>query len=264
MILGALIGDYVGSRFEFDKGPWIKDFEFFEPSCEVTDDSYMTLAVAQALLLVGKYPTERDVKESVTTQMQLWGKAFPDAGYGANFRIWLQSENPQPYYSFGNGAAMRTSAVGWLYDDLETTRKVSRWVSEVSHDHPEGIKGAECISTMIWMARNKYTRLQMVETAVDEFGYDLSKSVSELIPLHCHNESCMDSVPKAIIAFYESYNFEDAIRNAVAMGGDTDTIAAITGSIAEAFYSIPLDTRIAYLERLPKFISRCAMNIDVY
>jgi ADP-ribosylglycohydrolase len=157
---------------------------------------------------------------------------------------------------------MRTSAVGWVYDELDKTREVARWVAEVSHNHPEGVKGAEATATAIWMARNGFSKDDIAQAMVEIFDYDLSKSVDELRPLHKHDESCQDSLPKALVSFYESMSFEDAIRNAVSLGGDADTIAAITGSIAEAFYGVPRDIEIACNNILGENLSRIVDLLD--
>ena len=183
---GAILGDIIGSSFEFDRGDKTKNFDLFSEGCGFTDDSVMTIAVGEALLAVGPEAAVKKIEDAVASNMQDWGKRYPHAGYGGSFRHWLKEKNPKPYGSYGNGSAMRVSAAGWLYDSMERTREVARVTANVTHNHPEGIKGAE-----------------------------------------------------AIITFLESKDFEDAVRNAVSLGGDTDTLGAITGSIAEAFYGIP-------------------------
>ena len=257
MIIGAIIGDIVGSRFEFDRGPWTKDFELFTDECNFTDDTVMTLAVANALMLVGQEVTEDDVKTAVIERMKQWGKAYPDAGYGVMFSQWLKQENPQPYNSFGNGSAMRTSAVGWMYDDLDTTRQVAKWVSEVSHDHPEGIKGAD------WLARNGYDKDYIRDAVVELFGYDMDESLDSMRARHKHDETCQDSMPKALVSFLEGENYEDVIRNVVSLGGDTDTIAAIAGSMAEAYYGVPENLQIQCLDCLPDFLAGMVFSIEM-
>lgn len=264
MMYGAIAGDIIGSRFEFDVPNWRRDFDLFTKESEFTDDTVMTIAVAISLIQVNALTdgTEKDYKEWFIRNMQAFGHMFPGAGYGVNFMRWLMTEHPQPYNSFGNGSAMRVSPVGWVFDDLGDTREVAKWSAEVSHNHPEGIKGAEATASAIWLARNGFSKEDIITYVVEEFGYDLSKTVDELIPLHKHNESCMDSVPKALIAFYEGNNFEEVVRNAVAIGGDTDTIAAIAGSIAEAKYEIPewiikeCDDRLGNLKELVQVIER--------
>lgn len=239
MIYGAIIGDIAGSRFEFDRGGKTKEFEMFTADSTFTDDTVMTIAVANALLRLGEDADEEQVKNTVIAYMQKWGRKYPNAGYGAKFIHWIFAEDPQPYGSFGNGSAMRTSSVGWLYDDLDRTRQVARWVAEVSHNHPEGVKGAECTATVIWMARNGFRKEDIKQAVTEIFEYDISRSVDELRPFHEHIETCMDSMPKALASFFEGESYEDVIRNAISLGGDTDTLAAIAGAMAEAYYGVP-------------------------
>lgn len=239
MIYGAIAGDIIGSRFEFDVGPWTKNFELFTEKSTFTDDTVMTIAVAHALSVTERDADEDTYKANFIRFMQAWGKLFPNAGYGTRFIYWLTDRTPEPYNSFGNGSAMRVSPIGWAFDDLGKTRKVARWSAEVSHNHPEGIKGAEATATAIWMARNGFSKDDIITRMTGVFDYDLSRTLDEIRPLHKHDESCMDSMPKALTAFYEGEDFEDVIRNAVSLGGDADTIAAIAGAIAEAFYGVP-------------------------
>ena len=171
--------------------------------------------------------------------MQDWGKRYPYAGYGGRFRYWLGERNPKPYGSYGNGSAMRVSAAGWLYDSMERTREVARATANVTHNHPEGIKGAEATVSAIYMARKGSSKEEIKEYIEREFHYNLDRTLDEIRPGYHMDETCQRTVPEAIIAFLESKDFEDAVRNAVSLGGDTDTLGAITGSIAEAFYGIP-------------------------
>ena len=235
---GAILGDIIGSPFEFDRGDKTKEFDLFSKDCDFTDDSVMTIAVGEALLAVGKEATVKEIEEAVVTNMQDWGKRYPYAGYGGRFRYWLRERNPKPYGSYGNGSAMRVSAVGWLYDSLERTREVARATANVTHNHPEGIKGAEATASAIYMARNGFSKEEIKEYIEREFHYNLNRTLDEIRPGYHMDETCQRTVPEAIIAFLESKDFEDAIRNAVSLGGDTDTLGAITGSIAEAFYGI--------------------------
>lgn len=211
----------------------------FSKGCSFTDDSVMTIAVGEALLAVGTEATVKKIEETVVTIMQDWGKRYPYAGYGGRFRYWLRESNPEPYGSYGNGSAMRVSAAGWLYDSLERTREVARATANVTHNHPEGIKGAEATASAIYMARNGFSKEEIKEYIEREFHYNLDRTLDEIRPGYHMDETCQRTVPEAIIAFLESKDFEDAIRNAVSLGGDTDTLGAITGSIAEAFYGIP-------------------------
>ena len=236
---GAILGDIIGSPFEFDRGDKTKEFDLFTKGCDFTDDSVMTIAVGEALLAVGMEATVKEVEEAVITNMQDWGKRYPYAGYGGRFRHWLKEKSPKPYGSYGNGSAMRVSAAGWLYDSLERTREVARATANVTHNHPEGIKGAEATASAIYMARNESSKEEIKEYIEREFHYNLDRTLDEIRPGYHMDETCQRTVPEAIIAFLESKDFEDAIRNAVSLGGDTDTLGAITGSIAEAFYGIP-------------------------
>ena len=235
---GAILGDIIGSPFEFDRGDKTKEFDLFTKGCDFTDDSVMTIAVGEALLAVGPEATVQEIEEAVVTNMQDWGKRYPYAGYGGRFRYWLRERNPKPYGSYGNGSAMRVSAAGWLYDSLERTREVARATANVTHNHPEGIKGAESTASAIYMARNGFSKEEIKEYIEREFHYNLDRTLDEIRPGYHMDETCQRTVPEAIIAFLESKDFEDAIRNAVSLGGDTDTLGAITGSIAEAFYGI--------------------------
>ncbi len=248
---GAILGDIIGSPFEFDRGAKTKDFELFTKGCHFTDDSVMTLAIAQALLTEGTASSAEAIKEMVVISMKEWGKKYPYAGYGGGFRHWLKQKDSLPYGSYGNGSAMRVSAVGWMYDSLEKTRGIAKATAEVTHNHPEGIKGAEATASAIYMARNKATKEEIKKYIETEFHYDLNRKLEEIRPYYHMDETCQKTVPEAIIAFLEAEDFEDAIRNAVSLGGDTDTLGAITGSIAEAFFGIPA-----------VLISECKSRID--
>lgn len=236
---GAILGDIIGSPFEFDRGDKTKDFKLFSRRSHFTDDSVMTLAVGEALLKVGQDATVKEIEDAVISSMQSWGRRYPHAGYGGYFRRWLTACHPESYNSFGNGSAMRVSAVGWLYDSLENTRTVAKATANVTHNHPEGIKGAEATASAIFMARNGSSKEEIKKYIENEFHYDLNRTLDEIRPSYHMDETCQKTVPEAIIAFLEAKDFEDAIRNAVSLGGDTDTLGAITGSIAEAYYGIP-------------------------
>ena len=236
---GAILGDIIGSPFEFDRGDKTKDFKLFSRRSHFTDDSVMTLAVCEALLKVGQDATVKEIEDAVITSMQSWGRRYPHEGYGGYFRCWLTARHPEPYNSFGNGSAMRVSAAGWLYDSLEKTRVVAKATANVTHNHPEGIKGAEATASAIFMARNGSSKEEIKKYIENEFHYDLNRTLDEIRPSFHMDETCQKTVPEAIIAFLEARDFEDAIRNAVSLGGDTDTLGAITGSIAEAYFGIP-------------------------
>lgn len=236
---GAILGDIIGSPFEFDRGNKTKEFELFTRGCDFTDDSVMTVAVAEALMSVGLSASTDEIEKAVTVSMQKWGRKYPDAGYGGRFIYWLFDKNPKPYGSYGNGSAMRVSAAGWLYDSIERTREVARATANVTHNHPEGIKGAEATTSAIYLARNGASKDEIKAYIENEFHYDLGRTLDQIRPTHHMDETCQKTVPESIIAFLEATDFEDAVRNAVSLGGDTDTLGAITGSIAEAFYGIP-------------------------
>ncbi|WP_418968217.1 ADP-ribosylglycohydrolase family protein [Catenibacterium sp.] len=235
---GAILGDIIGSPFEFDRGDKTKYFKLFSRRSHFTDDSVMTLAVCEALLKVGQDATVKEIEDAVITSMQSWGRIYPHEGYGGYFRRWLTARHPEPYNSFGNGSAMRVSAAGWLYDSLEKTRVVAKATANITHNHPEGIKGAEATASAIFMARNGSSKEEIKKYIENEFHYDLNRTLDEIRPSFHMDETCQKTVPEAIIAFLEARDFEDAIRNAVSLGGDTDTLGAITGSIAEAYFGI--------------------------
>ncbi|MDY2919901.1 MAG: ADP-ribosylglycohydrolase family protein [Lentihominibacter sp.] len=250
---GAILGDMIGAPYEFDRGDKSKDFPLFIRESEFTDDTVMTIAVAEALMDTAG-GTDDEVRAAVVSCMQRWGHKYPYAGYGGRFIGWLDEENPQPYGSFGNGSAMRVSAAGWLYETMEETRKYAGLSAEVTHNHPEGIKGAESTAAAIYIARNGGSKDEIRDYIVNEFGYDLSRTCDEIRPDYYHVESCQETVPEAITAFLEGTDFEDVIRTAVSLGGDCDTLTCIAGSIAEAFYGVPDDIKQECRNRLPKEI----------
>ena len=237
---GAILGDIIGEPYEFEQGPRSKDFPLFCERPVFTDDSLMTIAICQGVLEAGVDAGEDRMKESMITSMRRWGERhpLPAGGYGRGFARWLRSKNPEPYNSWGNGSAMRVAATGWLFDTLERTRQVARWSAEVTHNHPEGIKGAESVASVIWMARNGSPKDKIKSFVESEFNYDLSRTCDQIRPNYYHVESCQETVPEAITAFLEGDSFEDVIRNAVSLGGDCDTLTAIAGSIAEGRYGV--------------------------
>ena len=259
---GAILGDIIGSPFEFDRGDKTKIFELFTKGCEFTDDSVMTVAVAKALIEVGFDASKEEIEKAVVENMQEFGKRYPNAGYGGSFAYWLEEANPKPYNSYGNGSAMRVSAVGWLYPTLERTREVAAYTAEVTHNHPEGIKGAEATASCIFLARNGASKEAIKEYVETEFGYNLDRTLNEIRPTYYHVESCQQTVPEAIIAFLEAKDYEDAIRNAVSLGGDTDTLAAITGGIAEAYFDMPEILRAECRARVSEDILQVMERFD--
>ena len=238
-MFGAILGDIIGSPYEFDRGRKTKDFPLFSDASEFTDDTVMTIAVADAFLDAEKDATEEEIRKLLVSSMRKWGRKYPFAGYGVRFSIWLAEKRPKPYGSYGNGSAMRVSAVAWLSNDLETVRKMARLSAEVTHNHPEGIKGAEATASAIFLARTGKSKAEIKKYIETEFGYDLSRTCDEIRPDYYHVESCMETVPEAITTFLEGESFEDVIRTAVSLGGDCDTLTAIAGSMAEGFYGVP-------------------------
>lgn len=250
---GAILGDMIGSPYEFDRGEKTKDFELFDKRKNVhyTDDTAMTIAIAKAILNVGIDAEEDIMKTEFVSCMQDIGRRHAQGEYGGRFAGWLKSENPMPYGSFGNGSAMRVSSTGWLYDSLERTREVARWSAEVTHNHLEGIKGAESVAAAIYLARTGASKSQIKEYITDNFGYDLSRTCDEIRPYYHYVESCQETVPEAITAFLEGNSFEDVIRTAVSLGGDCDTLTCISGSIAEAFFGVPDYMKEECVNRIP-------------
>ncbi len=224
-MLGAIIGDIVGSRYEWNN---IKttEFELFSKECRFTDDSVLTIAVADAIVN----------KKTYTNCLKYWAKKYPEAGYGGSFLAWFSSDSDEPYHSWGNGAAMRVSAIGLAFDTLEKVIAEARKSAEITHNHEEGIRGAESTASAVFMANQGKSKAEIKKYIEDTYNYDLSRTLDEIRPYYKFDYSCAGSIPEAIIAFLESENYEDAIRKAVSIGGDSDTIACITGGIAQAFY----------------------------
>ena len=253
-MLGAIIGDIVGSRFEWDNIK-TKEFDFLTYKCFVTDDSIMSLAIAKAILdCKGDY---HNLNGLAVSCMQEIGRPYPNSGYGGMFNEWMYSDNPQPYNSFGNGAAMRVSSCGYAASTLEEAKQLSKKVTEVTHNHPEGMKGAEATTVAIFLAKTGKSILEIRDYINDHY-YPMNFTLDSIRDSYEFNETCQNTVPQAIMAFLESTSFEDAIRNAISIGGDSDTLAAITGGIAEAYYGIPTDIRkhaLTFLdERLMKIL----------
>lgn len=248
-MLGAITGDVVGSRFEWNNIK-SKEFTFFDPVCRPTDDSIMTLAAAKAILACdGDFSK---LSDQAVLCMQELGRRYPRAGYGGRFRQWLSSVNPAPYNSFGNGSAMRVSPCAYAAGTMEDAIALARAVTEVTHNHPEGIKGAEATTAAIFMALHGSSKKE-IRAAVGKDYYRLNFTLDQIRSAYTFDVTCQGSVPQAIEAFLESTDFEDAIRNAISIGGDSDTIAAITGSIAEAYYGVPAGIREQTVQYLDGF-----------
>lgn len=251
-MFGAILGDIIGSPYEFDRGNKTKEFPLFNMYSTFTDDSVMTIAVAEALLNLNETEEDDAVRQAVVRSLQRWGRKYPDAGYGNSFFRWLFfSKNPHPYGSYGNGSAMRVSSVGWLFNTMEETRRHARLSAEVTHNHPEGIKGAEATASAIFLARTGASKEEIRGYVTKEFGYDLSRTCDEIRPFYHHVESCQETVPEAVIAFLEGNDFEDVIRTAVSLGGDCDTLTCIAAGIAEAYYGISDQLKEECRKRLP-------------
>mgnify|MGYP000389426630 FL=1 len=247
-MLGAIIGDIVGSRFEWNNHR-DKDFELFTNGCFPTDDSIMSLAIAKAIIV--SKPDFSDLSDNAVKCMQSIGRNYPDCGYGGRFYGWMFSDDPRPYNSYGNGSAMRVSAAGFVARSLEEAKLLSKLVTEVTHNHPEGIKGAEATAVAIYMAKTGSSIFE-IKDYINENYYPMNFTLDEIRDTYRFNETCQDTIPQALQAFFESSGFEDAIRNAISIGGDSDTLAAICGSVAEAYYGIPDDIRKQALTFLDK------------
>ena len=237
---GAYIGDIVGSKYEF-KNIKIKEFPLFSDGCDFTDDFLMTAAVAKAIMQSAKERSSNSstvFKQLLIDNMQDFGRRYPypTGGYGSNFSLWLRSSSPEPYGSYGNGSAMRVSPCGLAANNLEEALLLARMSASVSHNHPEGIKGAETVAAAVFMAKSGKEKLE-IKDYISENYYNLDFTLDEIRPAYKFDPSCQGTVPQAIVAFLESYSFEDALRNAVSIGGDSDTIGAITGSIAWTYYA---------------------------
>ena len=259
---GAILGDMIGAPYEFDRGGNTKDFPLFTKKSRFTDDTVMTVAVAEALLDLPADASDTAVCKAVIRSMRRWGRAYPHAGYGRGFRRWLWAKDPHPYGSWGNGSTMRVSAAGWFYDSLAETRRIARLTAQVTHDHPEGIKGAEAAASAIFLARTGSGKDEIKEYITREFGYDLSRTCDEIRPAYHHAESCQETVPEAVKAFLEGTDFEDVIRTAVSLGGDCDTLTCIAGSIAEAFYGVPAVYEAECKSRLPEEMQAVLRRFD--
>lgn len=247
-MLGAIIGDIVGSRFEFSNIK-TKDFQLFDKSCYFTDDSVMTLAVVCALL-DSKLDYSDLNKQAIHYMRKLGRDLYIGQGYGGMFIQWLISKEPKPYNSWGNGAAMRVSPCGFFANSLEEAKLLSQKVTEITHNHPEGIKGAEATAVAVYMAKNG-RKMQDIKKYICDNYYHIDFTLNDIRPTYNFEPSCQETVPQALEAFFESTDFEDAIRNAISIGGDSDTIGAITGGIAEAYYGIPeniKETAMTYLD----------------
>ena len=254
-IIGAICGDIIGSTRE-NHPIKTKDFELFTPWSTFTDDTIMTLAVAKWLC---EDKTSQDV---LVKNLQMFGNRYPDGGYGGRFYHWLAQDDPQPYGSWANGSAMRVSPCAWVADTLEEAQDLARRSAIVTHNHPEGIKGALATSDAIYLARVGATKEEIKNHIEIRYEYDLSRSLAEIRPAYKFDVSCAGSVPESIISFLEAEDFEDAIRNAISLGGDADTLAAITGSIASAYWDIPMHIIDEAANRLDGFLLDAFLDFE--
>ena len=251
-MIGAILGDIIGSPYEFDRGNKRKAFPLFSPFSGFTDDTVMTVAVGAAFLDAPEGISDEEMTKLLAGSMRYFGRCYPHAGYGGMFRVWLREKGCPAYNSFGNGSAMRVSSTAWLFDDADAVRKAARLSAMVTRNHPEGIKGAEATASAIFLARTGFDKAEIRAYIEEEFVYDLSRTCDEIRPYYHHTETCMETVPEAITAFLEGESFEDVIRTAVSLGGDCDTLTAIAGSIAEGYYGVPDALKRECYERLPR------------
>ena len=250
-MLGAIFGDIVGSVYEFNNTADLH-FPLLSRYSRPTDDSIMTLAVARALMETWGQPDDA-IRAALVREMRDFGARYPNGGYGGRFSDWLAADDPQPYGSFGNGSAMRVSPVGWLCGTMEDTLHLARLTAEVTHNHPEGIKGAQAIAAGVLLARAGQDKDAILRSLTERFHYDLTRTLDEIRPTYGFYEICQKSVPEAIRAFYEGETYEDVIRRAVALGGDSDTIACMAGALAEAYYGMPEAFQKEALARMDSF-----------
>lgn len=256
-MFGAITGDIAGSRFEFDNYK-AKDFTLFHKECDFTDDSVMTLAVAKTLMCYDREEGTDVFRDKLVKIMHVVGRRYPDCGYGGRFLVWMMRNHQEPYNSYGNGSAMRVSPVGWFAESLEECELLAKASAEVSHNHPEGIKGAVAVAGAIYLARTHHTK-EEIRAYTDKF-YKIDFTLDEIREDYDFCVSCQESVPQALEAFYEATDFEDAIRNAISIGGDSDTVAAIAGSVAEAFYGISDDIKETALSYLDDYLLDIALS----
>lgn len=256
-MIGAIIGDIVGSRFEFDNCR-TKDFGLFHKSCEFTDDTVMTLAIAKTLLKFETITDIEDFKKRLVEVMHEVVLRYPNCGYGGRFIKWMFNNDTEPYNSYGNGSAMRVSPVAWFAESLEECELLAEATAEITHNHPEGVKGAVSVAGAIYLAKTGHSMDEIKEYACKFYNFDFT--LDEIRETYRFNETCQETVPQAFEAFFESKDFEDAIRNAISIGGDSDTVAAITGSIADAYYGVDYNTKAKAIAYLNDYLLEIAEN----
>lgn len=257
-ILGAVAGDIIGSRFEWHNYK-AKDFELFTDKCSFTDDTVMTIAVAKALLQCnGNYD---DLSDKAISSMQQIGRLYPDSGYGGSFFAWLFGDNPKPYNSWGNGSAMRVSACAYFARSLDEAIEFSHKVTVITHNHPEGLKGAEATTVATYMALHGSSKEEIRQYILENY-YNIDYTLDDIRDSYHFDVSCQGSVPQALQAFFEAKDYEDAIRNAISIGGDSDTIAAITGAVVCAYYGMPDEIKEKTYEYLTPKLKEIVNNVD--
>lgn len=259
---GAIFGDIIGSAYEFNN-THDYNFELLRPESDFTDDSVMTFAVARALIQ-SRGCSDEEIKETLIDSMKDLGQRYPDAGYGGMFYRWVLGNDRRPYNSFGNGSAMRVSSAGWLYETLEETLHAARLSAEVTHNHPEGIKGAQATAAAVFLARTGKSKKEIRDYITEEFGYDLDKTMDDIVSKGHGEEICQVSVPQALVCFLLSGSFIDTIRRSVSIGGDSDTIACIAGGIAEAFYGMDDEYQRIVYDRIDDTLEEILSLFDRY
>lgn len=275
-LLGAIAGDTIGAPYEFDSNNCKRtDFPLFSAYSEYTDDSVMTVAVANALMAVADSDAlgivnnneteEKKMEHFLIASMRSLGRKFPYAGYGGRFCHWLVAKNPAPYNSWGNGSAMRVSAVGWAFDTLADVEKYAEISARVTHNHPEGIKGAKAVAAAIFLGRAGWSKEKIIEYVERVYGYPISQMTCDGIrPNYRMDESCQNTVPQAFCAFREGNSFEEVARLAVSLGGDSDTLTCIACAMAEAVYGIPEDIQNETFKRLPEELAEIILRFEKF
>lgn len=259
MLYGALIGDIVGSKYEFDNIKTNK-FKFFDFDMFFTDDTVMSVAVYQAMknTYLNGY---QDLEQEVIKQMKLYGNKYPNCSYGSRFYNWLMSSDSNPYNSYGNGSAMRVSAVAYFSNNVEEVKRLATIVTSVTHNHPEGIKGAVATAICIFMALNGSNK-EEIKKYINENYYNLDFRLDQIRDIYFFNETCQETVPQAIVTFLESENFEDCIRKGISIGGDSDTLCAIAGSIAEAYYGVENKLKSKAISYLDEHLKQAVLDSE--
>lgn len=253
-MLGAIIGDIVGSPYEFSYNRMnMSGIPFWNRDCRFTDDTVMTLAVADALMR--SIDEGSDFRQEAVKSMRRFALRYPAAGYGGRFSMWVVEDDPQPYGSWGNGSAMRVSSVGWAFESLDETERMAAASADVTHNHPEGIKGAQATAAAIFLARTGSTKERIKAYIEERFGYDLGFTIEQIRPEYSYDVSCQGSVPQSIVAFLEAQDYEQTVKLAISLGGDTDTMACIGGSIAEAFWGVPEEIALEGRKHLDPFLN---------